>query len=142
MSHLTRSLRTLAHQHHRALLVKPASATLVVRALSTSPVLRLATPQTGPTHPGYPTPPPAPVVPKATTQVTDYSQGPSALDKASSLFFFTEILRGASPSCSHLSPRLSFVCVVSKSADSVVRFACAGWSIRHDGRARAGTLPC
>lgn len=32
--------------------------------------------------------------PEEMTQYPDYSKGPSALDKASQLFFFTEILRG------------------------------------------------
>lgn len=82
-----------------------------IRPLSTSSILRLATPVTGPTlikeqpnpqgslndvstlnkqsaeamHSSYP---------EELTQYPDYSKGPSALDKASQLFFFTEILRG------------------------------------------------
>lgn len=39
---------------------------------------------------GYATPSPAP----RQNNEPDYSKGPSALDKASQLFFFTEIMRG------------------------------------------------
>ncbi|GAA6049453.1 hypothetical protein JCM3770_007347 [Rhodotorula araucariae] len=60
-----------------------------LRALATE--ARAASTPTGPSSPGRgvgvqraPAPGPAP----------DYSKGPSALDKASSLFFFTEIVRG------------------------------------------------
>jgi NADH dehydrogenase (ubiquinone) Fe-S protein 8 len=82
-----------------------------IRPLTTSSILRLATPVTGPTlikeqpnpqgslndvstldkqsaekmHSSYP---------EEFTAYPDYSKGPSALDKASQLFFFTEILRG------------------------------------------------
>ncbi|ORY80712.1 hypothetical protein BCR35DRAFT_304270 [Leucosporidium creatinivorum] len=82
----------------RSQLPRSAATPLVsaARPLSTSAILRLATQptQTGPTVPGYSTPPAAPIVPQAEQTVVDYSNGPSALDKASSLFFFTEILRG------------------------------------------------
>lgn len=69
------------------------------RALSSTPINRLATPQTGPTRAGYAPAAElgsgaAPIVPKRAEIVPDYSKGPSALDKASSLFFFTEIVRG------------------------------------------------
>lgn len=40
---------------------------------------------------------------KATEQYPDYSKGPSALDKASQLFFFTEIVRGESALTSNIS---------------------------------------
>lgn len=76
-----------------------AFARAPARSLSSSSVTRLATPQTGPTRAGYgPIPEHGtgspPIVPKRAEVVADYSQGPSALDKASSLFFFTEIVRG------------------------------------------------
>jgi hypothetical protein len=67
------------------------------RPFSTTPLRLLATPQTGPTHVGR-DPHAAEHVRKAVAQqqmyTPDYSKGPSALDKASSLFFFTEIVRG------------------------------------------------
>ncbi|POY70736.1 putative NADH:ubiquinone reductase (H(+)-translocating) [Rhodotorula taiwanensis] len=67
------------------------------RAFSSSPVALLATPQTGPTHVGR--------APRHADQIRhqrkqqalespDYSSGPSALDKAAGLFFFSEIVRG------------------------------------------------
>ncbi|PWZ01377.1 putative NADH-ubiquinone oxidoreductase 23 kDa subunit precursor [Testicularia cyperi] len=78
-----------------------------VRMFSSSIVRALATPQTGPTfvHEGRS---PSPEVTKTATYTAasaqqqidgapvypDYSKGPSALDKAGQLFFFTEILRG------------------------------------------------
>ncbi|SGZ08850.1 BQ5605_C030g10820 [Microbotryum silenes-dioicae] len=68
------------------------------RLFSSSPLALLATP------PNSTSPPvvgqernqskPAPIVPHRAAAEVDYSKGPSALDKASSLFFFTEILRG------------------------------------------------
>lgn len=88
-----------------------AAAAVPSRHLSSSRLL-LAThaPQTGPTKL-----PSAPAVPELGSSVflgggkatetaqwnnevaaVDYSKGPSALDKASRLFFFTEILRGES----------------------------------------------
>ncbi|GAA5901748.1 NuoI/complex I 23 kDa subunit family protein [Sporobolomyces salmoneus] len=67
------------------------------RPFSTTPLRLLATPQTGPTHVGR-DPHATEHVRKAVAQqqlyTPDYSKGPSALDKASSLFFFTEIVRG------------------------------------------------
>lgn len=101
-SRLALSLRSLASRPT----VSPSQVAFISqRALSTSPILRLATQptQTGPTVPGYSPPPAAPIVPKAQQTVVDYSKGPSALDKASSLFFFTEILRGE---CSYLLAEL------------------------------------
>ncbi|GAA5921589.1 hypothetical protein JCM1841_000142 [Sporobolomyces salmonicolor] len=72
--------------------IRPAAA-----SFSSSARAQLATPQTGPTHVGQP-PRDALPVNKARQQealyTPDYSKGPSALDKASSLFFFTEIVRG------------------------------------------------
>ena len=90
---------------------------LPLRPLSTTPARLLATPQTGPqrvspgpirtptpdstsvadsAHPGSRKPgetdPNAAGV--AGVAYPDYSKGPSALDKASQLFFFTEIIRG------------------------------------------------
>ncbi|BGP53367.1 ndufs8, ubiquinone oxidoreductase 23 kd subunit [Rhodotorula sphaerocarpa] len=67
------------------------------RAFSSSPAALLATPQTGPTSVGR--------APRHTDQIRhqrkqqalespDYSHGPSALDKAAGLFFFSEIVRG------------------------------------------------
>ncbi|GAA5879242.1 hypothetical protein JCM16303_003130 [Sporobolomyces ruberrimus] len=73
------------------------SVSATSRPFSTSPLRLLATPQTGPTHVGR-DPHAAEHVRKAVAQqqmyTPDYSKGPSALDKASSLFFFTEIVRG------------------------------------------------
>ncbi|GAA5936829.1 NuoI/complex I 23 kDa subunit family protein [Sporobolomyces koalae] len=67
------------------------------RPFSTTPLRLLATPQTGPVHVGR-DPHAAEHARKAAVQqqvyTPDYSKGPSALDKASSLFFFTEIVRG------------------------------------------------
>ncbi|GAA6061424.1 hypothetical protein JCM10212_002005 [Sporobolomyces blumeae] len=67
------------------------------RSFQTSSLRLLATPQTGPTHVGR-DPHAAEHYRKAVAQqqvqTPDYSKGPSALDKASSLFFFTEIVRG------------------------------------------------
>lgn len=85
-----------------------------VRALSTSRILALAQPvknMTGPTQIKEQAPPQEPIMETSTmtaqsaqklhseyaeeiTTYPDYSKGPSALDKASQLFFFTEILRG------------------------------------------------
>jgi len=93
-----------------------------VSALGRAPVRFLATPTTGPQtvssgpiktphpldastksnqddgsrHGGEQTPGSAAAV-KATQAWPDYSKGPSALDKASQLFFFTEIVRGTLP---------------------------------------------
>ncbi|SCZ91673.1 BZ3500_MvSof-1268-A1-R1_Chr5-1g07597 [Microbotryum saponariae] len=68
------------------------------RLFSSSPLARLATPQnsTSPLVVGLERngSKPAPIVPHREAAEVDYSKGPSALDKASSLFFFTEILRG------------------------------------------------
>ncbi len=85
----------------------PSTALYNARLFSTSIARQLATPQTGPTQiPSSHAP--SPEVTKTATydaasvqdQVRDapvypdYSKGPSALDKAGQLFFFTEILRG------------------------------------------------
>lgn len=77
------------------------------RPFSTTPLRLLATPQTGRTNVGR-DPHAAEHVRKAVAQqqiyTPDYSKGPSALDKASSLFFFTEIVRGELDySCSAIS---------------------------------------
>ncbi|SCV72320.1 BQ2448_3857 [Microbotryum intermedium] len=68
------------------------------RLLSSSPLARRATPQhsTSPLVVGQERnqTKPAPIVPHREVAEVDYSKGPSALDKASSLFFFNEILRG------------------------------------------------
>ncbi|GAA5857371.1 hypothetical protein JCM8547_002246 [Rhodosporidiobolus lusitaniae] len=86
----------------RAAAARPAAAApLVLRAaLSSSAPRSLATPldpQTGPTDVGR-APRHADTIRKArhaqALAEPDYSQGPSALDKAASLFFFTEIVRG------------------------------------------------
>jgi hypothetical protein len=94
-----------------------------ISALPRAPIRFLATPSTGPQtvssgpiktphpldastktnkdegsrHGGEQTPGSAAAV-KATQAWPDYSKGPSALDKASQLFFFTEIVRGESVS--------------------------------------------
>lgn len=54
-----------------------------IRLLSTSPLLRAK----------HDTPTDARIYQTA-APVVDYSKGPSALDKAAQVFFFTEILRG------------------------------------------------
>lgn len=92
-----------------------------VTALARAPIRFLATPTTGPQtvssgpiktphpldastktaadagsrHAGEQAPGSAAAV-KASQAYPDYSKGPSALDKASQLFFFTEIVRGES----------------------------------------------
>jgi NADH dehydrogenase (ubiquinone) Fe-S protein 8 len=80
----------------------PSPLVLRAASLSSSAPRHLATPldpQTGPTDLGR-APRHANTVEKARHQIElgtpDYSNGPSALDKAASLFFFTEIVRGAS----------------------------------------------
>ena len=107
----TRSL-TLASRS-RPFLIQP------VRTLRTTPLRQLATPQTGPQRvlPDAPIRSPNPAETTMATNESpgshhnaetdpnsglgmtgypDYSKGPSALDKASQMFFFTEILRGTS----------------------------------------------
>lgn len=77
------------------------------RSFITSPFRSLATPTTSPSQitPGPPrTPNPTDTANRDASSIgsrepekavtVDYSKGPSALDKASQLFFFTEILRG------------------------------------------------
>lgn len=96
--------------------VRSSIANTHSRALSTSRILALAQPHkplTGPTQLHSQPDPQGPVLdsatltaqsaqamesryPEAMTTYPDYSKGPSALDKASQLFFFTEILRGTS----------------------------------------------
>lgn len=67
------------------------------RAFSSSPAALLATPQTGPTEVGR-APRHADQIrnqrQQQALQTPDYSHGPSALDKAAGLFFFSEIVRG------------------------------------------------
>lgn len=47
------------------------------------------------------------------TSMPDYSQGPSALDKAARLFFFTEIIRGSQRACSlHFFVPIQLMCVM------------------------------
>lgn len=75
----------------------PSRSLVAPRAFTTSAVARLATPQTGPTSPGHAPLHAAPVRKQRdqfALETPDYSKGPSALDKAASLFFFTEIVRG------------------------------------------------
>lgn len=101
-SHLPLVQAAIRNQHHQ---------TNTFRALSTSRILRLATPVTGPTQiKEQPNPQGAlndvSTLDKQSAEkmhstydeelqpYPDYSKGPSALDKASQLFFFTEILRG------------------------------------------------
>ncbi|TKY90859.1 hypothetical protein EX895_000857 [Sporisorium graminicola] len=86
----------------------PSTTTLYNARLFSSSIARsLATPQTGPTQ-IVDRAPPSPEITKTSTYdashaqhqldgepvYPDYSKGPSALDKAGQLFFFTEILRG------------------------------------------------
>uniref|UniRef100_A0A0K3CJ58 BY PROTMAP: gi/472581368/gb/EMS19107.1/ NADH dehydrogenase (Ubiquinone) Fe-S protein 8 [Rhodosporidium toruloides NP11] gi/647395445/emb/CDR36862.1/ RHTO0S02e07822g1_1 [Rhodosporidium toruloides] n=1 Tax=Rhodotorula toruloides TaxID=5286 RepID=A0A0K3CJ58_RHOTO len=74
-----------------------AAAAITARSFATTSAARLATPTTGPEHAGR-APPHSMPVEKAryqtAIQTPDYSNGPSALDKAASLFFFSEIARG------------------------------------------------
>ncbi|EPQ32380.1 uncharacterized protein PFL1_00576 [Pseudozyma flocculosa PF-1] len=87
--------------------LSPYATAQSIRLLSTTAARRLATPQTGPTQiPSGPSASPNPIetatmnaqsaykLAENTPAYPDYSKGPSALDKASQLFFFTEILRG------------------------------------------------
>ncbi|KAK4053399.1 ndufs8, ubiquinone oxidoreductase 23 kd subunit [Microbotryomycetes sp. JL201] len=89
MSRLVASTRVAykgaAHLSVRPMLLGTA------RPLSWSPAALYATPQTGPQTParGH-----AAANDHEAATAIDYSRGPSALDKASSLFFFTEIVRG------------------------------------------------
>ena len=115
---MSRSILPIGHSLTRTALLRFSPSPLPLplqRHLSTSPRRLLATPQTGPQtvqsqpsrsphpidtstktaadsgsrHPGETSPSASPA-----TQWPDYSKGPSALDKASQLFFFTEIVRG------------------------------------------------
>ncbi|SJX60684.1 probable NADH-ubiquinone oxidoreductase 23 kDa subunit precursor [Sporisorium reilianum f. sp. reilianum] len=83
----------------------PSTATLYNARLFSSSIAR--SPQTGPTHIVDKAPPSPEITKTATYDASsaqhqldaepvypDYSKGPSALDKAGQLFFFTEILRG------------------------------------------------
>ena len=93
-----------------------------LRTLTTTPLRQLATPQTGPQRvsPAGPIRSPNPTETMSATNehpgsrrkaetnpdsglgmtgYPDYSKGPSALDKASQMFFFTEILRGKQACC-------------------------------------------
>ncbi|GAC99381.1 potential mitochondrial Complex I, NUIM_23kd subunit [Pseudozyma hubeiensis SY62] len=85
----------------------PSTTLYSARLFSSSIARSLATPQTGPTHVASQNPPSPEIVKTATYDASkaqhqvrdapvypDYSKGPSALDKAGQLFFFTEILRG------------------------------------------------
>ncbi|SNX81965.1 probable NADH-ubiquinone oxidoreductase 23 kDa subunit precursor [Melanopsichium pennsylvanicum] len=85
----------------------PSTTLYNARLFSTSIARQLATPQTGPTHIPENRAPSPEVIHTATYDASsaqsqlrdapvypDYSKGPSALDKAGQLFFFTEILRG------------------------------------------------
>lgn len=73
-------------------------ATTPAARFAPSAAARLATPTTGPDHAGRA---PAHTMPiekarhQTAVETPDYSNGPSALDKAASLFFFSEIARGA-----------------------------------------------
>ncbi|GAA5831119.1 hypothetical protein JCM11251_005151 [Rhodosporidiobolus azoricus] len=93
-------LATLRTAAARPAATPAAAFVLAARSFSSSPSARLATPldpQTGPTQVGR-APRHADTIQKArhaqALQTPDYSKGPSALDKAASLFFFTEIVRG------------------------------------------------
>ncbi|KAJ1030056.1 hypothetical protein NDA16_000969 [Ustilago loliicola] len=85
----------------------PSTTLYNARLFSSSIARSLATPQTGPTQIPEGRPPSPEAAHTATYDATsaqsqvrddpiypDYSKGPSALDKAGQLFFFTEILRG------------------------------------------------
>ncbi|KPV76913.1 uncharacterized protein RHOBADRAFT_42126 [Rhodotorula graminis WP1] len=97
-SHLARTtLRAAATARPAAPLSVLAPGLLLPRTFTTSAAARLAQPQTGPTEPGHAPLHAAPVRKQRAqfaAQTPDYSKGPSALDKAASLFFFTEIVRG------------------------------------------------
>ncbi|BGP37342.1 ndufs8, ubiquinone oxidoreductase 23 kd subunit [Rhodotorula kratochvilovae] len=88
----------LARTTLRAASARPAAiAPLLPRAFTTSAAARLATPQTGPVEPGHAPNHHMPAHKQRAqfaVEQPDYSKGPSALDKAASLFFFTEIVRG------------------------------------------------
>jgi len=71
---MTRPLAPLARLGLAGLRARAPLAPLPVRAFSASAVSRYASPSSSPTP--------------------DYSKGPSALDKAAQVFFFTEIVRG------------------------------------------------
>ncbi|KAK4056187.1 ndufs8, ubiquinone oxidoreductase 23 kd subunit [Microbotryomycetes sp. JL221] len=71
--------------------VRPPTIGPAIRLLSSSRANQYATPQTGP---AAPTRSQKSANDHEAATAVDYSKGPSALDKASSLFFFTEIVRG------------------------------------------------
>ncbi|KAK1923468.1 hypothetical protein DB88DRAFT_528199, partial [Papiliotrema laurentii] len=75
---------------------RPLPLPLLARPLSTSAPRLFATPTTGPQRvsPGPIRSPPAKDAVVAEEAYPDYSKGPSAIDKAAQLFFFTEIVRG------------------------------------------------
>ncbi len=119
-----------------------------LRLLSTSAVRRLATPTndvsthtgranvTGPAllksdpHAGVPPATQAPTLTSAHSHPPrrpDYSKGPSAIDKAASLFFFTEILRG-------------MWIVLENFCEYIRRFACGLHTTRRWNCAHAFTL--
>lgn len=93
----------LALQQSRArLLFRPAqlqgsvaARQTILRALSTSPRRLLAQHTSGHNHA-------SPAPPSSNTDVNPYKGGPSAIDKAVHLFFFTEILRGLLPHHCHV----------------------------------------
>jgi len=98
-SHLARTTLRAAATARPAAPLAVLAPGLLPRTFTTSAAARLAQPQTGPTEPGHAPLHAAPVRKQRAqfaAQTPDYSQGPSALDKAASLFFFTEIVRGAS----------------------------------------------
>lgn len=89
----------------RSLPLRSAPIQSTARSLSTSSLFRFAQPTTSPsTLQSGPVKTPSPKDAALATgaqnpqdgglQYADYSKGPSAIDKAAQLFFFTEILRG------------------------------------------------
>ncbi|ORY34642.1 hypothetical protein BCR39DRAFT_513803 [Naematelia encephala] len=114
--------RTIPQRQRLSLSLSPSPLVTLGRTLHTSPFRSFATPTTGPQRVTSGPPPPASseatananavkdasspgsrspgeTTPGSASQLADssypdYSKGPSALDKASQLFFFTEILRG------------------------------------------------
>ena len=103
-SHLARTTLRAAATARPAAPLSVLAPGLLPRTFTTSAAARLAQPQTGPTEPGHAPLHAAPVRKQRAqfaAQTPDYSKGPSALDKAASLFFFTEIVRGASLPAHH-----------------------------------------
>lgn len=108
-------ISTLARAARPAAASLPAPFLLQRASLSSSAPRQLATPldpQTGPTDLGRAqrhATPAEKLKHQMDLETPDYSKGPSALDKAASLFFFTEIVRGPSTVLTILyyTPRLT-----------------------------------